>query len=318
MTDAADQFDHVEDRQNGGLTARVVAIATKHGNYGRGWVSHHREGLRPFLMMAAIALFCTGLFISLRAYPAILQQLQFGPLAVLLVAVLPLGLVINAIDFQILARLSDVKVSIWQSLVTIIYTRAANMLPIPGSIFVRMAVLKSSGAKFRKSGALMFLFTAIWGGIGFCFSSFWLLIYGAQFFAVVFAAIGVGILTVCLVTIKYKNLDGRKFLAVASLRFAIIVIEAFALMVAFHAIGADANYQQTAILVVASFIASVIPAGIGVRETLIAVLSPIAGIDPAIGFLAAATIRIVGVTFLIICSVFVLCVSKFRQRELQE
>ncbi|MDX1422338.1 MAG: hypothetical protein R3322_04310 [Kiloniellales bacterium] len=262
------------------------------------WCSLNRDGLRRVGLIAALALFAGGLFLSIRANPDVLGQLSVAPLLVLLCVALPIGLALSAADFQVMGAMSSCRVGFWPAVRICLYSRAANMLPIPGSLAVRMGALKVHGVTFRRSGGLIILFTLIWGGIGFCFSALWLALQAPWELSAIFGLIGLAILAGCTYFAHRTGLSLPLFLAAAVYRFGLVVVEAYALMMGIHAIGAAAEYQQAAILVVASFLSSVVPAGIGVRETLIAILSPMAGIDPATGFLAATTTRIVGMAFL--------------------
>lgn len=258
--------------------------------------------LRPVALFTAMVLFCAGLFFSLRATPSFFSQITFAPLGVSLFFLLPAGMVISAIDFQLLARLSKVRIGIWRAFEITIYTRAANMLPIPGSMAVRLAVLKERGATLRRSGSLVFLFTIIWGGIGLCFSAIWLAAYAPMIVTAAFAGAGIAILSAAAFAVWRARLARRLVGAAAFLRFLFVVLDAFLLLMAMKAVGVDATYHQAAAMVAASFLASIVPAGIGVRETIIAVLSPLAGIDPAMGFLAATVMRVTGMTFLTLCT----------------
>ena len=276
--------------------------------------SRNRRRFKSIALVLALALFCGGLIISLQASPDIWARIRIGPLLVILLVATPVGLAINAMDFQVLARLSGVDVRFRQAVEIAVYTRAANMLPIPGSMAVRMAALKSRGATFKRSGGLIFLLTVIWGGVGFCFSGAWLAVQAPPVFSVSFTMIGVAMLTGCAMAVRRFRLDPVVVLQAAGLRFLAIALDALVLMIAVWAVGAEAAYHQTAILVVSSFVASVAPAGLGVRETIIALLSPIAGIDAATGFLAGAVVRFAGMAFLAACSLVMAVLSRRSDR----
>lgn len=308
MTDAADHFDHANagapdarNRSGMGFGGAITTIST-HGGQAFRWVSAHKRQLKPIAMLAALTLFCVGLFLSLRASPDILQRIQIGPLLIIILGTLPAGLALSAMDFQAMARLSNVKVRFWSAAEVVLYSRAASLLPVPGSFAVRMTVLKAQGATFKRSGGLMFLFTALWGGIGFCFSAAWLSFQAPLLLTTVFLAVGLGILAICSWFVQKSKFDWRIASRAAVLRFGLIALEALTLMFAVQSVGVEVEYYQTAILVVAPFLAGVVPAGIGVRETIIAALSPIAGIDPVTGFLAATAARLSGMAFLVVCA----------------
>ncbi len=315
MNDAADHFDHAKGlsqakvaeprKENPHIVdvSGLVSTLSRYAGHAFAWVSKNKLKLKPIAMLAALSLFCVGLFLSLRFSPDILGRIEIGPLLVILLITLPVGLMINAADFQVMAHLSGVTVKFRSAVEIVLYSRAASLLPIPGSFAVRMTVLKAKGATFKRSGGLMFLFTAIWGGIGFCFSAAWLTFQAPLFLTVAFATIGLALLSACYWFVHRTKMELHSVLTAAVLRFALIALEAITLMMAVRAIGVDAQYHQTAILVVAPFLAGIVPAGFGVRETLIALLAPIAGIDPATGFLAGVAARVSGMAFLATCSI---------------
>ncbi len=287
-----------------------AAILSSYGRLAQEWLARHREELKPLLLALAVSIFCGGLYLSVHARPDIFHQLSFGPLLVIFFITLPAGMAISAADFQLLAKLSGVQVNFWRAIEIVIFTRAANMLPIPGSFAVRMAALKACGVGLRRSGELMFLFTMIWGGVGFCFSAAWLLPQAPLAYGVAFALAGASLLFVCAMWCLRNRINFATIGGVFLLRSALIVLEAFVLLMAVRSVGVDVQYSQTAILVVASFLSSTIPAGIGVREAILAALAPLAGIDPATGFLAGAAARFTSMAFLAVCSLGALAVQQ--------
>ena len=295
MNDAADNLDRAD--QFSWLTA-----ATGLFNRACGWAVTHKRPLKLFALIVALTLFCGGLLLSLRAHPDILDSIKLAPLLLILFGVLPAGLAVSAADFQLLARLSGVKIDFWRAAEVTIYTRAANMLPVPGSMALRMAILKGAGATFVRSGKLMLLFTAIWGGVSFSFSSVWLLFQKALGLGATFAAIGLTILMASAVIARDQKLPAKAVLGVACLRSAMVSLEALGLMMAVRAVGLDVQYHETAVLVVASFLSGLAQIGLGIQETILAILAPFGGIDSATGFLAGAAMRVTGMLFLAIAA----------------
>jgi hypothetical protein len=267
-----------------------------------GWLSRHRARLNRIALAAALALFLGGLVLSLRASPDIVERASLLPLLGLVLITLPAGLALNALDFQLMARMCGTRVGFWPAFLVSVYSRAANMLPIPGSVVVRMGVLKAQGVTFRRGGGLILLFTPVFGGVGFCFSAVWLALQASQELALAFGAIGAALLGVSVVLAYRARLPWPLVSAAALFRLGLVALDALSLIFVLRAVGVEAAYQQTAILVVAGFLASLVPAGIGVRESVVALLSPIAGIDAASGFLAATASRVTGMAFLAICA----------------
>jgi uncharacterized membrane protein YbhN (UPF0104 family) len=60
---------------------------------------------------------------------------------------------------------------------------------------------------------------------------------------------------------------------------------------------------------------TIFPSGLGVREAIIALISPIVGVDPATAFLAAAAGRIVGLVWMAALGIVVLAAGTEHKGE---
>lgn len=254
----------------------------------------HQTRLRPLLIWGSLCLFCVGVGVSIWARPDLLTAPDLIPTAALVVAAMPLGLYLSVLDFQAMGRLSGVRVPTGAALEVVIASRAANTLPVPGSILVRIAALKAHGVTFKRSGGLSVLLTFIWGGGGFLFSGACLMLGGHALIGGGFLLVSAALLAGCFMFGMRGALSPRGLLHAAGLRFLLVALEAGILFLALQALRIDVGYGQAGVLAVSSFLAIVVPAGLGVKETIIALLSPIAGIAPTEGFLAAAFMRIIG------------------------
>ena len=278
------------------------------------WARARRRRIRPVALGIALALFFGGLVLSVAARPETLVRVDPLPLLLVAFGTLPLSLLLGALDFRLMARLAGVQVGYAVAIETVLYSRALNLLPVPGSLTVRLAVLKGSGATLARAGGLSLLFTAVWAGLGLCFSAIFLSSH-APWLAGGFAVVGTGLLAICALAGRTRGVGGQAFLAISALRLGFVVIEATTLLLGLRALGVSADFGQSAILVAASSITTLFPAGIGVRETLVAALAPLAGIPAAVGFLAAAALRGVGLAFLAICAGVMLLQKQGRTSE---
>jgi hypothetical protein len=151
------------------------------------------------------------------------------------------------------------------------------------------------------------MLTGIAGSVAFAYAGLWLL--GNRLL------LGVGFLLVAIVgalicfTIGRKIGTSRRVAAKAvGLRILTVIYETVNFVVIFAAIGVSIAPQQAAVLVVSGFIAmalTVFPSGFGVKEAIVALISPLVGIASAVGFLAAATARIVSLAWMIVVAVIV-------------
>lgn len=274
------------------------------------WIAAHKARVHRALLGVALLFFLGGLFFSLRSSPGILLRADPWPLLGLLLFTLPLGLVLNGLDFQVMAKICETRVGFLAAFRTCVLARAANMLPLPGNLTVRLGHLKAQGVSFRRSGSIAIVFAALFGGIGFLYSGLWSLTIGSLFFGTIFIIIG--FITFFVIFFQTdRDLFPRRLLLHASVyRLGLCMVDAMAMMFALWAIGVSADYRQTAIFVTAGFLGSIVPGGIGIREGVVAVLSPIAGIDPSDGFIAATVSRFSGMAFLTLATLALMLIPK--------
>jgi uncharacterized membrane protein YbhN (UPF0104 family) len=96
--------------------------------------------------------------------------------------------------------------------------------------------------------------------------------------------------------LSFAAFQGAFLIGAFGIRFMSLLVDATRNMVALWAVGVQIDFDQASVLVVASFVGtaiSIVPAGLGVSEGAVAILSPLVGIDPAVGFLSATINRIV-------------------------
>lgn len=265
------------------------------------YLRQRRNNLRKFGMAAAILVFVGGLVISVRSAPAELLRLRPAVLISYAVMLPPIGFLIQAFELGLTARAVNLTFSRRKSLEIVLYSNAANYLPIPGGLITRTAALRSGGVSVARSASVVILFTGIAGSVAFAYAGLWNLASNLVIglCGLIIALIGV---VACAIIARKQQLAldiiGRDVL----LRVATNAYETLALMIIFYAIGVSIDFDQAAFLVVSGFLAMILmifPSGLGVREAIVAFLSPMVGIDPATGFLAAAAARVVGTAWMV-------------------
>lgn len=266
------------------------------------WRARHAQRLHTSGLAFAALVFGGGLVWSLSAAHVSISDVSILPCLLLIGIFQPLGLTSNVIDYRIMARMAGAHIG-WQSaLSTVIYARAANFLPVPGGMITRVAALRLHKVSARNAAALTVLLTALWAATAFGYAGLWLLPVHA---GISMTFVGIGAAAAGFSLMGFARLKTTPSLVTGAvlLRVAALMIESFTLMLSLHAVGQQAGFSQASIFVVstvAGVAVSIVPAGLGIREGVVALLAPLVGIAPAAGFLAAMVARITEMTVLLI------------------
>jgi len=232
------------------------------------------------------------------------SDLSIAPLAASLLLAAPVSLLLKAAEFDIAARINSQRPTRRRTMRVAGVAAIANLLPLPGSMLVTVRSLSEDGASYRdaiSSGAIPGLaWLAITGTIGGAAVA----VAGSPATGAVVAvtgmSVGVG------VTLMFRSAappTGRSQLA-----SAIVVVElgwlatsAFRLWLASEALGQHISLSQALALSVAGAVTVAVgflPGGLGLRELLVASLSPLIGIPFNTGVLMASVDRLVWLVFL--------------------
>jgi uncharacterized membrane protein YbhN (UPF0104 family) len=280
------------------------------------WLALHRERLRSAGLAASVVLFAAGLFLALRSTPGLAERLAAGPLAVLFLVGVPLQQGLNAAEFRLLTRLGGGSVGWPAAFEVAVYTSAANLLPLPGGVITRIAAMRGLGIGVGRGSLVTLIGLGLWGGVAFVFSGAWLLLGGERGAGALFLVVGGALLGPALAGCLRMSCDARLMAWLLLLRLGSIALEALRMALAIRALGEAIAFEEASIFAVASFLGTVVsiaPAGLGVREVVVAGLSPFVGIDPAVGFLAATVNRAVGMAGLAVTASVLLRIQGRRR-----
>ena len=259
--------------------------------------AYQRPAAKRIILFAACAAFLGGIFLAISASPDALQNLRWRPLAVFVAFAMPATMILNAIEFALSARLIGQSVTARQAFETTVIGTAANLLPIPGAAIVRIGTLKSSGATVTQ-GAYATAFTAIvFLGISSAYAGAWLLMLGLTGEGSALLIAGMGVLTVsCWIAWRLLHAP-LPAIAIAANRFGLVLLDVMRTYLAFAALGETASFGQASILSLSTVLGAsvaIIPAGLGIREGIAALMAPLIGLHSATTYLATSLSRIVG------------------------
>jgi hypothetical protein len=281
------------------------------------FVRDKRHALRKTGLVIAILIFVVGLILAIHNAPKEMLRLKVPVLAAYAIFLPPITYLLQSWELWLSAKAVGITLTRKQTIEIVVYSNAATLLPIPGGLFTRTAAFRANGVPVARSASVVVLFTAIAGSVSFAYSGLWVLARAPLlgFAELAIAAIGAA---ACIVLSRKLEVVGAILSKDIALRVLTVVFETGCFVVIFAAIGTSITMQQAAFLVVAGFIAmalTIFPSGLGVREAIIALISPIVGVDPATAFLAAAAGRIVGLVWMAALGIVVLAAGTEHKGE---
>lgn len=253
---------------------------------------------RPILLLATIGFF-VGIYLSFRAQPDLLSDLAWPPLIALALLGVPVTVALNTQEFRLSAQLIGRDFTFAQALEITIIGGVANLLPIPGSTMVRVAALKSAGATVKQGTMVTLLVSTLWIGIAFLYAGLWLLMLEAiaPRLGTAFTIIGLGVLVACGAVCLCLSRSYRLVWQLVLTKLGLVVLDATRMWLSFLALGVAASFAQASVLTVASVTGaavSIVPAGLGVREVVSALLGPVVLLTAAGSYLSSSLNRLVG------------------------
>jgi hypothetical protein len=282
------------------------------------WLSEHRLPLRRWGIVLSVILFAGGLYLAVEASPGILHRIDLVPFLMLFGVSAVLQPLLNAAEFRVMVEYGGRRIDWLTSLEVTVYTSASNLLPLPGGVVTRMAAMHGYGVGVGKGGRIIILALVVWGGAAAVYSGIWLMGAGAALIGGAFTAGGLAGLVFAVVLCRALNPSWRLMGKILAVRIAALVVEAARMTLAILALGDQVAFNQASVLVVSSFVGTVVavaPSGLGVREATVAALSPFIGIDPATGFLAATVNRMAGILGLVCVAGVVLALMKSHLKK---
>lgn len=262
----------------------------------------------PLLIIAAVALAVAMVWAWNRAELTI-DDLSWEPLAALALVAAPASLLLKAAEFVVAARIAGQRPGLRLAMETAVVSSAANLLPLSGSLLVTVKTLADGGAGYGGAVAASAVPGMAWLGITGIVGGSALVVEGATAVGLI-ALIG-GVVALVGAGAVFRSTgpsDGRPALVLAILLVETgwLAVSGLRFTLAAAVTGVNLTVPQALALSVASAITVAIgffPGGLGVREALIAALSPLIGLDLKTGVLLGAVDRVVWLGFLALAGV---------------
>lgn len=233
-----------------------------------------------------------------------LDDLRWWPLAALAAVAAPLSLVLKAAEFTVASRVVGQRPSRARALEVAMVSSAANLLPVPGSLLVTVQTIAAEGAGYGGAARASAVPGIAWLGVTGVAGGAAIALVGPL--SVGLASIGAGVVALVASWLVLRSVTAAS--ERVALAAAVLVVESAWLAVsglrftlAAAVLGVDLELGQAIALSVAGAVTAAIgfvPGGLGVREALIAALSPVIGLDVETGVLLGAVDRVVWLGFL--------------------
>lgn len=257
------------------------------------WRARRRAWRVPLLVLAAGG-FALGCALSLRDLPLSVADIQWLPLAVLLLVLAPLNIAYSAANLVLMGQAAKAQIPFRHAVMVSAWAQLAELLPIPGAAIVRTGALVQAGATMRRSAEIVLLCSVLW--ITMAAAAAGLAFPARGWLGLTLLTGGIGA-TALLTLALSRRCSARIALFAIGLRLAGLALVAVRLTVSFLVIGVVLPGFSALAFTLATILgsaASLVPAGLGVGEGLSALFAAPLGVLPAAAFLAAAISRLSG------------------------
>jgi uncharacterized membrane protein YbhN (UPF0104 family) len=245
-----------------------------------------------------LTVFVVGFFLALQSVSLTWSQFELPWLLIAALVGVPMMTVLNALEYKLTGRLLGRSVPAWEAVEVAVTSTAANLLPVPGGPFLKIASLRRTGAPTRSAAHATVWSGMLWLNTAVLVAAVTLMSTGRGLYVV--AAGGACMLGIAaLVMLKRLSHEARPWPALAALvtvEFGSTLATALRLWLIGQGIGISVGSTALVLSLAPVLGAAVVflPAGLGVREAAAAGLAAISGAEAGVGYLLTAVDRIIG------------------------
>jgi uncharacterized membrane protein YbhN (UPF0104 family) len=249
---------------------------------------------RRLLLLVAAVVFAVATVLAWRALPNGDSPLAWPPLLVVALLGVPALLVLNSVEYLITVRAVGGRMSLPDSLRLNVVASAANLLPVPGSIMVRIQGLRNTGATYAASTASTAVVGVTWISLSLLAAGGLQVAVGERRLGSLVFLAGIGLLVLVWTMarlqpgVSYTPRLAMQLLLVEMARVGVLAIRLHLLLVALGAVPTVAQSMALTISVVVATAVAVFPGGLGIRELTAAAIGPLVGLPASVSLLAVA------------------------------
>ena len=273
----------------------------------------------PWLLIVALGLFLLFTFLAFRSLPPI-EDPRWELILVAGLVCVPVITALNALEYRVMAHFANHHPPPLEIMQVSVMGSAANLLPVPGAVVVRLANLRKAGVKVKSGLNLTAIIGITWIGAA-CALGGIAQLWSNPGFGVITLAIGSGLLGVAIAMLSRVLEPGSRFrgtIELLAIESAFVLVQALRLFLVARALHFDISYAQASTLVIAAVSAAAIgflPAGLGAREAIAAILSPIVGFPAAVGLVITAVDRVINLVVLSAFAGLITLMTRHQRKE---
>lgn len=280
--------------------SRMVALLGAPTEHWRG-VVRRNPMLRRLAYALAAAIFAVGGLAAVWREPGLLRDVDWVPLGIVMLLGVPLTVGFNAARFWTSSRIVGVNHSFPSSLYVTLVSMAANILPVPGGVAVRITALKARESTYRGAIGITAVTAALWVAGALALAGTMLILERHAVLGgilLVGGSLGIG---ACIAAFRLMGAAWGDCGMLCLLQVFMLSVDGARLWLCLQAIGIHAEWTAGAFLTVSSVAGSMVgvaPGGMGVRELVSALIAPLVLLEPEAAFLATAFNRLCGIAVL--------------------
>ncbi len=210
---------------------------------------------------------------------------------------------LNGLEYVQQGRLLGRRIAVGDALRVSVLGTAANLAPLPGSVLVRTRALVDEQTGLKRAAGTTVTVGLAWLAASALAAGVLQPFAGRSVIGAVLVVVGLGLFGVVYGLVRGAVGSGAlaRLGAIAAVELATVAVGALRLAGFVAGMGFDVSADQAVGLTLAGVLASatgIFPAGIGVREGLVAAASPLLDLPAAVGLAAAAADRVAGLIVL--------------------
>ena len=264
----------------------------------------HSPRVERVLVVVAAAVFIVATVVAWRSLPETDGPLSWPPLILAGTVGIAAMLTLNAVEYRMAARSASLSLGFVAAMRINVLASAAALLPLPGSVLVRVQGLRSAGATYRTATAAIAVVGVAWTATTFLMAGVAQIVAGE--FAIGVAVLAGGVVLSAVAVVVSRRASGvtytaRAAIAMAAVQIGRVMVQAARFWLLVMALGASASAGQVVALTVAVSVSTAIaifPGGLGIRELLAAGLAPLIGLPASVSLVVVAVDRLLGLVAL--------------------
>jgi hypothetical protein len=269
-----------------------------------------RPSVRPVLLAVTVVMFVLLVVASFRALPDD-RTVRPALLAVLVLVATPSTLILNAVQYRVMASALDHDIGLRSAMRVSIAATLVNYLPIPapGGIAVRTAALARRGSTIRSAISINAVTGLLWAGLAAVIAGVALLPEPdlARRGALVAAGGGVAVVASGVLVRRTGPRWRRTFVEMVLTQAGLVLTSGIRVWLSLAAIGQAASLGAALAISCSTVVAAMVgiaPAGLGLREAIAGGLAAAVDVPVAAAVAASAVDRVASQVGLLLCAPF--------------